>query len=118
MLKTQRWFPDTCGCIIDSEWDDSVANPDNTLNKIIKCPAHYLLTDNIAYVKVQVENKLKNIVFNLVLSLAPALTYDDYQWLFDKQRVLQITIPVTSNQKTQLQKQCDNQFGKGQVGVL
>lgn len=44
MKRTQRWSPDTCGCVCEMDWDDTLpteAEQHIIANRIVKaCPAH------------------------------------------------------------------------------
>ena len=50
--RTTRWSPDTCDCIVEFTWDDSVREDQRThtlSNVINKCPAHTGQTDSNCY---------------------------------------------------------------------
>ena len=69
MLKVTRWSPDTCGCILEYEWDDTKNESErtHTLKNIIKkCPAHH--DEPIVFNTVLDENKRKNTAFHTILS--------------------------------------------------
>jgi len=45
MIKTTRWTLDTCKCVLDLHWDDSVdvsegASPIVSVSSVTKCPLH------------------------------------------------------------------------------
>jgi hypothetical protein len=111
VLNITRWKPDTCECLIEYEWDDSVPADQRVHNykHIIKCEAHKNEADDkVAFDKVNDENKTKNRVLGHILDNFPALVdtvVDEaggeskvlkpglkYDWSFDNQRKLQIDV--------------------------
>lgn len=131
MIKTTRWRPDTCGCEIEYEWDDSVTaeNRVHKASKIIKaCSVHSAnLTKENHYDKVLKENQMKNQVWgklledptlvnesldadgNVAKNLKPGIKYD---WSFDKDRNLIVDIIGGSKkQKDDLKAKTDILFG-------
>lgn len=56
-----RWYPDTCGCVVDE--DDSVT-PKKLVRVVTKCPVHAGLTDtelyDVIYASPSGENRRKN----------------------------------------------------------
>lgn len=70
MKHVTRWSPDTCGCVIEFEWDDE--EPDETrkhdlTNYVSKCPAHQELDVEESYNIVKDENVRKNKALSEVL---------------------------------------------------
>lgn len=75
MLHINKWSPDTCGCVLQYQWDDSlpseqrvhVALPADKL-----CSAHNHLTDHIEHhSKIVAENQNKNRTINALLKSLP-----------------------------------------------
>lgn len=134
MLKTTRWRPDTCKCVIEYSWntDDPQETRTHSLSRIVsKCSAHQFLTDGEVYVAVTDENPRKNKVLGKIKELLPAYIpttvgpdgnpLDDYSkivWSFDAQRVLDITIAGIKNpERNSLQGVADTMFGTGKVRI-
>jgi hypothetical protein len=134
-IQTTRWSPDTCPCVIEYSWDDTLseANRIHTLSTISKCPTHQALSDNTAYSTVLDENPRKNIAHQLVLDNGPATLSDlingtrqlkagivlGFSWSGTvPNRVLTISytgITLTTNQKNSIQTFLNNRFGSGKV---
>lgn len=128
MLRTTRWSPDTCGCILEFEWDD--AQDENTrvhsYKKVVKlCAEHDKLgfKDKPDYDQVMSENTRKNTVWGMVktqLNLSDS-DLEKYLWWFDGTRILQVSllgINLTGAQRNKLQSDCNTQFGTNKVKVL
>lgn len=123
MIKTTRWGPDTCGCVVDYEW--STETPPETrehrLTSVVRaCPEHPGLTGAFLYSAIVGENRRKNTTQGIAQAINPNLTSQVYQWAFDANRVLEVSwlTTVTGAAKQQIQQQCDLQFGPGKVAVL
>ena len=137
-IKTTRWSPDTCSCVIEYTWDDAVpqASRVHSLDSYItKCVAHASLsTDTDRWNCVLEENPRKNFANQTVLDNGPSSLYDLQQdgsrtlkngitlnWTWSgtaPNRVLTISytgITLTTNQKTQAQNWLNNRFGVGKV---
>ena len=70
MIRTTRWSPDTCGCILEYSWDDAQAENVrvHTPSSIVKaCPAHLATAANAVahYNDVLGENLRKNQAFDV-----------------------------------------------------
>jgi hypothetical protein len=131
-IKTTRYSPDTCGCVIEYSWDDSVTEDQrqHTLaNYITKCPAHTgLPTDQDRWNAVFEENPRKNIAHQLILDNGPTALSDlingtrqikdgitfNTSWSGTApDRVLTITvtgISLTQTQKNSIQTFLNNRF--------
>ena len=121
MLRVTRWSPDTCGCVYEYEWDDSVPQEQrtHTLKKAIKLCEHHK-TRIKPYDDVVSENTGKNIVFGEAQKIKPELTVDDYTWSFDKDRKLTAGFlgKLTAADKANLKMQLDGKVGKDKVEVI
>lgn len=67
-MKVTRWSPDTCGCVVEYEWDDTVPAK-NRVRKfkacVRKCPRHAHLDDEAVYNAITEENSRKNIALQM-----------------------------------------------------
>jgi hypothetical protein len=121
MLKTQRWSPDTCTCVMLETWDDTTTEAErvHTFHTMeVICSFHASQAGVTAYTTVRGENRRKNLVAVMARSIRPAFVDTDYTWTFDAQRRVIVTIANLSQaQKTALQNAADAQFGPGLVVV-
>jgi len=123
MIKTTRWRPDTCDCVIEYEWDTDVASEDrvHTFKAAPNIGAEHAALSGVAlYDAVQSENRRKNVAQGIVQAIDVNLTYEVYQWAFDTNRVLEVSflINVPNPIKQQIQDTCDLQFGPNKVIIL
>jgi hypothetical protein len=137
-IKTTRWSPDTCTCVIEYRWDDTQPESSRTHtldNYVSKCPAHTILADDTTrYNTVLEENPRKNNALRHILDNSPSTgLYDtvngirelksnirfDFTWSGTApNRVLNITftgITLTTNQKNTLQSALNTRLGSGKV---
>lgn len=127
MLKVTRWSPDTCGCVLEYDWDDTKEGADrvHTFKKVIKlCPEHESLgfQGKAAYNQVMSENQGKNRAWGLIkqeLNLADE-DLDKYVWFFNASRQLQVsvTLPIAVEKKQQIQAKLDALLGEGKAKVV
>jgi hypothetical protein len=141
VLKTTRWSPDTCDCILEYEWDDAVPNDQiviNYKNTVKQCSNHTHLTGNNkrdTYDAVNEENKRKNgTVAELITRLQSdfgeadpstgAITLKkgiNVSWTWSgtaPNRVMTMTvtgITLTTNKLNQAKNFLDTRFGVGKV---
>jgi len=135
--KTTRWSPDTCSCVIEYTWDDTLTEDQrvHTLKTISKCSNHSALNDDTAYSSVLEENPRKNIAHQLVMDNGPTSLSDlingtrqlkptiSLQYTFSgiaPNRLLTITYNgagLTSQQKSAIQPILNNRFGIGKVVI-
>lgn len=62
-FKTTRWSPDTCGCIVEYDWDDAVSQEQRShlfRGTVNACLVHAALAGEAHYNTVAVENRTKN----------------------------------------------------------
>ena len=80
MLHTTRWSPDTCGCVLEYEWDDTQPDSErtHTIKNVIKaCPAHAKHAEKGEHYSVVLEeNNRKNIAIDQVLKTVTSLGED------------------------------------------
>lgn len=113
MVKTTKWRPDTCSCVITYDWDDTLPEDErvHTLNTIQKCKHHDSLDDASAYDQVlNGENRLKNYVLS-------DIGLGELPYAFDKSRKLEVTIPgKTQQEKDAIQSLVDSKHS-GKVTI-
>ena len=101
-IKRTRWFPDTCSCQIDYEWDDALP-PDARIHKpvsAIACGRHS--ADPHAMVTAENTNKNRAIAAAVqALDLAPG----DVSFSFDAARTLRLHLPPAHRDKRGLAQQ-------------
>lgn len=103
MKKITRWRPDTCGCIIEYEWDDSEAEDSRThtlrSESSIPCAIHAADGEELMNV-VLTENQTKNQVRQSLLHEAASLRKNDaefrdgveFQYSFNENRQLVVDL--------------------------
>ncbi len=124
MKQVTRWEPDTCGCVIDYDWEDSEPEATRThaVRKIVgACPAHAGLSEIPAFDTVLDENRRKSRAFGIaqeLIPLAPPLSLDDYRWSFDDNRVLKVSMArLSTAQRAILQARFNSEFGPGKAEI-
>lgn len=138
-IQTTRYSPDTCDCVIDYNWDDSLplANRVHTLSTFIKvCSAHQSLgNDTARWNAVFDENPRKNQGLQHILDNSPTNALYDIAANGQRQlkpalglvvsfsgtapdRVLTLSftgITLTQTQKNTIQSALNTRFGAGKV---
>lgn len=122
-VRTTRWSPDTCPCIVEFSWDDSVSADARTHSyhdTVQTCPEHGALAGSALFDTVFSENRRKNVTLFLAQQIEASITGEDFLWLFDSERVLEVNFGerLTAVQKQELQAACNIQFGPGLVRVV
>jgi len=125
MIKTTRWSPDTCKCVMEYEWDDTVAEDQrqHAFTRVVsKCDYHSGMgEDQEHYDHVVHENNAKNRVHAEILKnqrltrvrknernedvteLAEGV---EFQWHFTgKDRDRELIVQVKGAQLTEQEKQ-------------
>lgn len=113
-----RWYPDTCKCVINYEFDNSV-NPPIILSStpIEICPTHSIHPSDKVHDVVLFENQTKNEILGKIIETVPSLAVDvvdngvvvgkqlnpiyDYKWTFDAERNISIDIIGATPQEVQ-----------------
>ncbi len=77
MIRRTTWRPDTCGCVIEFEWDDS--QPEDSrqttpVRGISVCSLHQDLNTQEQYNALIEDNSRKNKVEQMLAELLPELT--------------------------------------------
>lgn len=74
MKHITRWSLDTCGCVIDYEWDD-VQSEDMRVHKlsnvVMKCAAHSKYNGSKLYDVLVAENTHKNKTIGKIIEMFP-----------------------------------------------
>jgi light-regulated signal transduction histidine kinase (bacteriophytochrome) len=138
MIKTTRWSPDTCGCVIEYQWntEDAPQARTHSIKNIVKaCPAHANLADKADHFeKVKEENRRKNKVLNeAVLKHIPRATkkvigedgveqtvldLSKVNFEFDENRVLKVFVEgLQVAEKTAAQAEADEKVGNGKSKI-
>jgi hypothetical protein len=122
MIQTTRWSPDTCSCVIEYQWDDSVpadtrTHTPATIDK--QCARHSGMWLAAHFNTLTDENPRKNKIIDAILAQLPSLVLDDITWAYDAGNVLNISSPkFTAAQKVTLQTLANTKFGAGKVLFL
>ena len=118
-----RWAPDTCGCVVEFEWDNEVPVEQRTHKHyatLTQCAFHKNTPPKELYDVLMVENRRKNDTVNRLKELHP--DYDMFQgWYFDDTRKLVVKDTkgvLTSKQKKQVQKEITLLHGEGKVEIV
>lgn len=130
MIQKTSWRPDTCGCHIIYQWDDSDIQTVTLDSMPHKCEFHENLSDQDAYNAVRTENVTKNQVLGHVLENHPSLVEDDgkgnkelkdgieYDWSFDANRKLNVDFKGADKPSAEAIKDgLDQLFGVDVVNV-
>jgi hypothetical protein len=121
--QTQRWRPDTCGCVIIQTHDPAdLSVPIGLSHFERKCPAHSALNDAEAWEAVfdanVGENRRKNRIRNRIFE---QFGVEIVSWSFSgtgKARVLTIvTSGLTANQRNAAQTWANTNLGAGRVVI-
>lgn len=141
-MKITRWSPDTCECVIEYEWDETLSQDDrvHTQKKIINtCADHVGVTDTL-YTVLDFETRRKNQLQGWILEnlsnvsvektdentgeirkvFKPKIIYD---WNFEgngADRILHarlLGIQLSNAEKTTIQDFADTKFGMEKIVV-
>lgn len=128
-----RWWPDTCGCEVEYNWDRDVSIDDRVHNVVAvhtACSIHQGLPLQDHWNTVLEENMRKNKTIGKVFDLHPEfreglksrnreVSFNDMvKWHFDGGRVLHVELPTLAvEHKTVIQQHVNEMFGEGKVVV-
>jgi hypothetical protein len=123
MIQVTRWKPDTCGCVIDYEWDDSLPLEEREIQvkSVVKCDEHKSNTKQETFDNVLDENQSKNKTYGKIIEEFPELVVEkvteqgdiskdlkpeiSFDWSFDENRNLEVDVKgMTPEQKTKLRE--------------
>lgn len=132
MKQRTTWSPDTCGCELEYEWDDT--DPPETrvhTGAVIRkaCPAHASLIDpKLHHVGVLGDNQLKNRALAIIARSEPGIGIDDqikpdvvHRWELTADRRLRLyfkDMDITPARKAVLRTLLDTRLGIGKVELL
>jgi hypothetical protein len=74
MINTTRWSPDTCKCVLEYTWDDSIPEDQRVhtpANIVFKCDKHIIVDSSTIYDSVKDENQTKNQVLATIAEELP-----------------------------------------------
>jgi hypothetical protein len=137
-INTTEWRPDTCGCVLYYQWDDTVSDTQRVHTPVnsVKCSDHAnQATHSAAFNSVIDENTKKNQGLQTALDNGPTSLFDvqtdgvtrilknsiTYSWTFSgtaPNRVITISftgISFTNAQRNAIQSKLDTKFGSGKV---
>lgn len=139
-INTTRWTNDTCGCVVEYDWDDSIPQDSRThtvSNVISKCAAHAAISDMTQHFNILLdENPRKNLAHQHAIDTIPALLSSTgavggrlkdtitYNFSFSgtaPNRVLTISftsVTLTTAQKNSIQNALNTKFGAGKVVIV
>lgn len=134
-IKTTRWSPDTCGCVIEYQWDDTTSEATRVhtpVNIVSQCSIHSSFsTAADLYSHIMWDSQRKNGAYAILLAQNPNLTPEQYNvcgWSLVtrsspdihghvRQLVINSTVVGLSGQQASIQSSADSQFGSGEVAV-
>ena len=118
-----RWSPDTCGCIVEFEWDNEIPVEQRTHKHyatLTQCAFHKNMPSEGMYDVLMGENLRKNDTVNKLKELQP--DYDISQgWYFDDKRKLIVKDTkgvLTPKQKKKVQNEVTLLHGEGKVEIV
>lgn len=123
-IRTTKWRPDTCGCELEYEWDDSVAEEQrtHTCTRIVRFgEEHSGLIGNLSLIlsTITEENQRKNKAVALAVARGESNPQWSFSGLLGEIRILQLNVPgLSALVKTSLQTDCNTQLGVGRVLVM
>ena len=102
MVKNQ-WKPDTCGCILEYEFDADASEDVrvHTPTRTVKACEHHPDTGDVVahHDSVLAENQMKNRAWEEVKSKVDPAVKAEVAWAFDQDRKLVITLPESEKGK-------------------
>lgn len=90
MIRTTRWSPDTCGCVLEYSWDDSQPQEsrEHTFARAVHlCEIHAVASPESAFEQVRSENVTKNVAQN---EFTKAIPNKPFEFSFSEDRKLLI----------------------------
>lgn len=95
-MKTTRWRPDSCKCVLEYSWDDSVpeAEREHLPTTVVEaCERHDHDDVEVVHLAVTVDNVRKNHLFEELKSAIPDLEPGEVEYEFDGDAV-QFRLPA------------------------
>jgi hypothetical protein len=119
VIQTCRWTLDTCGCVLDQQYDDADYAGTMQVTSIRRCEFHAALTTQDAVTHSVGQMKRKNEAEARMQQFFPSAELKS--WSFSgtgTDRVLTVVITgITSGERTQIQVWADGRFGAGKIVV-
>lgn len=128
-IRTTRWKPDTCKCVLEYEWDDTQEDPTFTIKTVAnKCKDHSgISVDKALYDTVLAENQMKNFVHKEIFDNTPTAVEEvidvngdtikrikpgkAYNWSFDTNRKLVVDLAgFTQDEKDSVEGYTNTEF--------
>lgn len=107
MIQTTTWYPDTCDCIIQYQWDDKIVEDKrthNVYNILSTCKFHQGKPDQV-FSTVLAENQVKNKAVGIVADQIQDIKTEDISFEFDDSRKLTLSVAVDIDPDLQKQIQ-------------
>jgi len=123
VLTSAIWSFDTCGCIIEYEWDteQDEASRVHRARVIIKdCGLHGKTKDKHDHFGVVLkENQRKNTSLAMIEEEEPTMLPSDCEWSFDEKRNLHIKLKraLAADKKARVQEKLDAKHGQGKAVI-
>ena len=130
MKNVTRWYPDTCGCVIDFEWDTDNPNDTPVGKTVVKACEYHPLEDAVSHHSTIIqENQGKNKALKIIAdNLASYAKLNDngsttpdlskLSFSFNKDRNIVITAKnINEDDRLNVQLVIDSQIGQGKVIV-
>lgn len=121
-MQRSRWKPDTCGCEVVYEWDDTqpLETRDHVPVDLTPCPHHQGEAGEPAATKaarVFTENRTKNAAVAALVAAEADLKPEDVGFRFDDSRKLVLRVPNLAGRKTRVTAALAASLGAGRVGI-
>lgn len=124
-IRTTRWSPDTCACVMEYDWDDTQSEDTrvHSFARIVsRCPVHTEIpADEDSFNVVVGENKRKNDGWRFGTIRRPVLTEAEYTWRFTgtgaNRQLFIRCIGATGQQRSLIQGDLNAAHGVGKVTV-
>ena len=121
-IRIQNYAPDTCTCVVQESWDDSLPS-DQVVYELVSVlhrgDEHAAIVDGSLHAVLYEENRRKNKAWGKAIELSNKVG-DRVAWSFNAARTLLVSFPqdnVPASVKTQIQAWCDSNLGIGKVLV-
>ena len=123
MEKITRWSPDTCGCVIEIDWDTDTPNVQSH-RLVSPCPCHQNCTGSDVLIENQTKNKAMQIVAETNADLAQLTdggqvipNLSKLSFCYDSNRKLTILTKGAVVDYSQIQTELDKKLGTGSVSI-
>lgn len=121
-IQTTTWSPDTCECVIEYQWDDTISQEErvHTPSNIVKtCPVHSALPDKEKkYTEVLKENQTKNKAVGIILEGNPQIGTEDISFSYDPDRTLRLKVNgLDTTKKKSVETEIKSKVGNDKIIV-